>query len=121
MPLFFYTSKQYSSCLYGSPGSAPPGNVPCYFGASARSSKYYRYQANPWYTDKLFYRYQTIGGSPATRAVQTSLSQIGYYRGAIDGLSGPMTQSAIRQYQTAHALSPTGMIDEPLLRSLGLR
>jgi hypothetical protein len=59
VPLFFYTGKVYSSALYGSPGSAPPGNVPCYFAASSRSSKYYRYRGNPWYTDRVVYRRTT--------------------------------------------------------------
>jgi hypothetical protein len=115
VPLYFHTSGRYSSCLYGSPGN--PGR---FFGTRARRP-YSVYQSNPWYTDKVHVRYETTGGSPVVMQVQSALAQRGYYHGAIDGVIGPMSLSAVRRYQEASNLRPTGMIDEPLVRSLGLR
>lgn len=54
------------------------------------------------------------------RSVQQTLSECGFGPGPIDGLMGPMTRSAIRDFQTANDLAVTGAIDEPLLIALGL-
>ncbi len=52
--------------------------------------------------------------------VQAALRQRKYYHGAIDGLSGPETQSAIRAYQIDRGMPVTGRIDSELLADLGL-
>jgi hypothetical protein len=115
VPLFYYTSPQYSSCIYGS-----PGNPHCYVGAKPKTP-HWVYQSNPWYTDKVYVRYQVASGSSSLKQVQSALAQRGYYRGAIDGLMGPQSQTAILQYQEAQSLRPTGVVDEPLLQALDLR
>jgi hypothetical protein len=116
VPLFFYTSPEYSSSIYGSPGYSP-----YYYGSSVHASKYYRYQANPWYADRTLVRYAVAGGSPATVDVQIALARRGYYHGEIDGVIGPMSRSAIVRYQDSHGLPATGVIDYALLRALGIR
>jgi peptidoglycan hydrolase-like protein with peptidoglycan-binding domain len=45
---------------------------------------------------------------------------MGYYRGEVDGLLGPLTREALTAYQTDNGLAPTAAIDQPTLDSLGL-
>ncbi|MCX6967141.1 MAG: peptidoglycan-binding domain-containing protein [Verrucomicrobia bacterium] len=52
--------------------------------------------------------------------VQRVLRYRGFYRGPIDGLSGPATRAAIRAYDASVGLPPTGMIDARLLISMQL-
>ena len=52
--------------------------------------------------------------------VQRVLKYKGFYRGPIDGLSGPATRAAIRAYDVSVGLPPTGMIDARLLLSMQL-
>ena len=52
--------------------------------------------------------------------VQQRLTRAGYYRGSIDGVIGPRTQYAIRAYERSHGLPADGIIDNRLLRTMGL-
>ena len=52
--------------------------------------------------------------------VQSALRELGYYYGEIDGLLGPLTQSALASYQAAQGLQATSAIDQPTLKLLGL-
>jgi hypothetical protein len=52
--------------------------------------------------------------------VQAALQEMGYYRGEVDGLAGPLTREALAAYQTDEGLTPTAAIDEPTLESLQL-
>jgi hypothetical protein len=52
--------------------------------------------------------------------VQTELQQMGYYQGEVDGLLGPLTREALTAYQADQGLTPTAVIDEPTLDSLGM-
>ena len=51
---------------------------------------------------------------------QALLQQMGYYRGEVDGLLGPLTREALTAYQTDKGLTTTAAIDQPTLDSLGL-
>jgi hypothetical protein len=51
---------------------------------------------------------------------QALLQQMGYYKGDVDGLLGPLTREALTAYQTDQGLVATAAIDEPTLDSLGL-
>jgi hypothetical protein len=51
---------------------------------------------------------------------QALLQQMGYYRGEVDGLLGPLTREALAAYQGDHGLTTTAAIDQPTLDSLGL-
>lgn len=53
-------------------------------------------------------------------AIQTKLTQAGYYSGSITGVLDTATQQAISQFQTANDLLATGAIDEPTVEALGL-
>jgi peptidoglycan hydrolase-like protein with peptidoglycan-binding domain len=47
--------------------------------------------------------------------IQHYLARLGYYEGAIDGLAGPQTRSAIEAYQKRHELDVTGTTTEAFL------
>ncbi len=52
--------------------------------------------------------------------VQSALQEMGYYRGEVDGLLGPLTREALTAYQSDHGLYATAVIDEPTLDALGM-
>jgi hypothetical protein len=52
--------------------------------------------------------------------VQGVLQQMGYYKGEVDGLLGPLTREALTAYQADQGLTTTAAIDEPTLDSLGM-
>jgi peptidoglycan hydrolase-like protein with peptidoglycan-binding domain len=45
------------------------------------------------------------------RDAQVALRDAGYKPGRIDGVMGPTTQAAIREFQTSHGLPQTGTLD----------
>jgi hypothetical protein len=51
---------------------------------------------------------------------QALLQQMGYYKGEVDGLLGPLTREALTAYQRDNGLAVTAAIDQPTLDSLGL-
>jgi putative peptidoglycan binding protein len=51
---------------------------------------------------------------------QSLLQQMGYYKGEVDGLLGPLTREALAAYQADQGLTQTAAIDQPTLDSLGL-
>jgi hypothetical protein len=52
--------------------------------------------------------------------VQAVLKDMGYYRGEVDGLLGPLTREALTGYQTDNGMTVTAVIDEPTLESLNM-
>ena len=54
------------------------------------------------------------------QAVQTLLTQLGYYTGPVDGIFGPATRDAVANYQTARQLDVSGSLTAQTLQSLGL-
>src|SRR5215475_5155392 len=54
------------------------------------------------------------------RQVQERLRSAGYHPGTADGVPGPQTVAALRQYQTAQGLPVTGLLDEATRQALGL-
>ena len=52
--------------------------------------------------------------------VQAELQEMGYYRGEVDGLLGPLTREALTAYQADQGLQVTAVIDEPTLDSLNM-
>jgi hypothetical protein len=61
-------------------------------------------------------------GEPVTliQSVQEELTKLGYYHGAIDGITGSETENAIRWFQSVDHLSVTGQIDSQTLQALGI-
>jgi hypothetical protein len=91
----------------------------------------YDYSANPYdyynyspYSDDDQQGYTGSGQSAANAtvsAVQSELSKLGYYNGAIDGALGDQTEAALARYQQDRDLSVTGTMDAATLQSLGIR
>jgi hypothetical protein len=54
------------------------------------------------------------GGSrnAITLEIQKTLSELGFFDGFMDGIEGPQTKAAIRNFQTKNDLSPSGIWDE---------
>lgn len=59
-------------------------------------------------------------GPETTRAVQTQLRQAGFYRGAIDGVWGRNTRTALAEFQRRRSLPATGEPTRQSLVALGL-
>jgi hypothetical protein len=81
----------------------------------------YDYYAN---TDPYDYSGSTYdlgsGDSATVQAVQTQLSNLGYYSGSIDGVFGPTTRDAVAKYQIANHLNVTGSLSPDTVQSLGV-
>jgi len=54
------------------------------------------------------------------QAVQTELTQLGYYNGPVDGIFGPTTRDAVARYQMDKQLEVTGSLSPDTLQSLGV-
>ncbi len=54
----------------------------------------------------------------AQRLIQHGLREQGFDPGPVDGIIGPRTRAAIRRWQTAQGLPPTGYLDESAARAL---
>jgi len=55
------------------------------------------------------------------RSLQQALRDAGFNPGPIDGIYGPLTANAVRQYQAANDLAANGRADDDLLVKLGLQ
>ena len=66
------------------------------------------------------YGYDGLQPDEVIANVQAVLQQLGYYPYEVDGVLGPLTETAIANYQRDYGLSVTGAIDPPTVRSLGL-
>ncbi|MEY2479342.1 MAG: hypothetical protein QOI04_269 [Verrucomicrobiota bacterium] len=95
---------------------------------------YYYWNNNYWYpawgydSANEYYAYDApiyVGhrAEPPDRViadVQAELQQMGYYRGEVDGLLGPLTREALTAYQADQGLAATAVIDQPTLESLNM-
>ncbi|MEZ5361299.1 MAG: peptidoglycan-binding domain-containing protein [Bryobacterales bacterium] len=55
-----------------------------------------------------------------TRKAQAKLAAMGYYEGNVDGVMGPNTEEAIREFQAKHKLAQTGELDAKTRKKLDL-
>ncbi|MFA5041445.1 MAG: peptidoglycan-binding domain-containing protein [Bdellovibrionales bacterium] len=56
--------------------------------------------------------------SDVIRSAQEHLKHLGYYTGKIDGVMGPATKSAIRNFQREHGLKADGILGPKTIRAL---
>ena len=77
-------------------------------------NEYYAYDA-PIYAGK-----RALPPDKVIAEVQAVLQEMGYYKGEVDGLIGPLTRAALTGYQTDNGMTVTAVIDEPTLESLGM-
>jgi hypothetical protein len=79
---------------------------------------------DPGFTTYIYevpvYAYRGLPPDQILSEVQRELQMLGYYRGAVDGLFGPLTRNALRQFQRDYGLPVTGAVDEATLWSLGM-
>src|SRR5258707_1062832 len=54
------------------------------------------------------------------RRAQEALADKGFYDGPTDGVSGPRTRAAIRDFQHSRHLAETGQLDERTVQELGI-
>jgi peptidoglycan hydrolase-like protein with peptidoglycan-binding domain len=59
-------------------------------------------------------------GRAQVTAVQEALKDKGHDPGRIDGIVGPRTRAALRDFQKAEGLEPTGRTDAETLTALGI-
>lgn len=55
-----------------------------------------------------------------TRRLQKRLNDLGYHAGQVDGVWGPQSQAALRNFQQAKQLTVTGRLDESTKKALDL-
>ena len=58
---------------------------------------------------------------PLVRQAQTALAAARFNPGPIDGVMGARTRQAIRDFQTARRLAPSGELDAATRAALGIR
>jgi hypothetical protein len=78
------------------------------------SAQYYAYDG-PIYVGQ-----RAVPPDQVIADTQALLQQMGYYKGEVDGLLGPLTREALTAYQADQGLAQTAAIDQPTLDSLGL-
>lgn len=85
---------------------------------------YPAYGYDPYYStytyDEPIYGYNDLDPGQVIANVQSALQEQGYYRDAVDGLIGPNTRAALRNFQRDQGLPITAAIDGPTLQALGL-
>jgi len=64
---------------------------------------------------------QDTGSKTEVRQVQTALKSRGFDPGSIDGVMGPKTMMAIRNFQSSQGMTASGMINEPTLAALQIQ
>jgi|GEM_PF-3344602 len=64
--------------------------------------------------------YSHLGGRQGIMAIQRALAKEGFDPGPADGMMGPNTKRAVREYQQANGLTVDGVIGAETLESLGL-
>lgn len=57
-------------------------------------------------------------GDETLRRVQEALRHLGHPVGPADGIPGPRTRAALRAFQAAHGLTPSGTLDAETLRAI---
>src|SRR3954451_22266158 len=60
-------------------------------------------------------------GSSDIAALQVAMRAVGLYPHAVDGISGPWTQGAVRSFQSQHGLAADGVAGPQTRRALGKR
>jgi peptidoglycan hydrolase-like protein with peptidoglycan-binding domain len=66
------------------------------------------------------YRHHGPAAQAAVRHLQQQLKDDGFYTGKVDGLYGPKTQAAIKQFQRKHNLAVTGRLDRETRDKMGI-
>jgi hypothetical protein len=87
-----------------------------YYGYGYPDYSYDNYDG--YYQDNGYYSGQSDSANSEV-LVQKALARRGYYTGQVDGVIGPQTRSAIREFQRDNGLAVTGRITPELFQALG--
>lgn len=68
----------------------------------------------------LLFAITSLFADSTTESAQQVLSRLGYYHATIDGVQGSQTSAAIRRFQVANHLRPTGTLTPETTDALGL-
>jgi hypothetical protein len=92
------------------------------FGTSWGYYPYSYYGGYPYgyYNNYSYYTPTYAYNGSMVAAVQRRLGELGYYHGAVDGVIGPRTRSAIAAFESRNGLVVDARISRPLLARLGL-
>jgi len=64
---------------------------------------------------------QTVSATPTqVREAQRKLNDMGFRAGQVDGVWGPQTQAALRNFQQSKGLETTGRLNQQTMKALGL-
>lgn len=85
-----------------------------------RTAYHRRYRRYRRYYRRRYYRYRAGPSAQRIDQIQRALSRSGYYQGDPTGRWDRNTISAMKSFQQAHGLTPTGKIDALSLQQLGL-
>jgi peptidoglycan hydrolase-like protein with peptidoglycan-binding domain len=69
----------------------------------------------------VFAALSSVRADDLTLAVQTKLTSLGYYDGQLDGNWGSQTAAAVRRFQVAKELRPTGELNAATTSALGIK
>jgi lipid-binding SYLF domain-containing protein len=72
-------------------------------------------------TNRKQWSKQHTSSTKQVRQVQTALKNRGFDPGSIDGVMGPKTMMAVRNFQSSQGMTASGMIDEPTLVALEIQ
>ena len=94
-----------------------------YYDSSYYDSSYYDDGSHPVneYAPGPATTQSEYSGDARVSDVQSALAREGYYDGAVDGVLGPGTRRALRNYQRDHHLDVTGGISHGVIEALRLR
>ena len=113
-----YSGWPYSNWGYGTSWGSYPYSY--YGGYPNGGYSYYGGYPNSGYNNYSYYTPSYGYNTSMVAAVQQRLGRLGYYRGVVDGVIGPQTRGAIAAFESRNGLTVDGMINRPLLNSLGL-
>lgn len=116
----YYYGYPYYGYGYGYPYGYGYGSPYYGYGYYAQPGVAYQYDPQGVYNGRVVRGRDAKDQASLEAQVQQQLAQAGYYRGAIDGVVGDRTRSAIRSYERANGLRVDGRIDDQLLRTMGL-
>lgn len=69
-------------------------------------------------TEEIELRLGDLNPTHAISGAQARLTNLGFDCGPIDGIFGPLTRNAIKRFQKAAGLPPTGELDAPTMQEL---
>jgi hypothetical protein len=81
----------------------------------------YYSDVQPYYNNEGVYDTNVPAPDQTVTAVQTRLTQLGYYNGSADGIFGATTRDAVARYQSDKNIQVTGSLSAGTLQSLDIQ